>query len=77
MPKITFEKEVTEDQYDLLQVALKLGKISQDDFIWAATQGSILAELESADTSKLAEATRIVDYQEQFKDVEASEHGVE
>jgi hypothetical protein len=64
MPKLTFEKDLTQDEYDLLQVALKLGKTSQDEFIWAAIQGSILSELEGAVESPLANDGGMKEYRQ-------------
>ena len=53
MPKITFEKEVTEEQFDAFEVALKLEQQASEEYIWGAVRRAIIATLESADESAL------------------------
>jgi hypothetical protein len=57
MPKITFEKEVSEAQYEVFQMVLKLQETTSDDFIWDAVVNVVVAELESATSSPLYEKT--------------------
>ena len=45
MPKITFEREVTEDQYKMLQAGALLSVHSIDDYVWAAIIAKMLNDL--------------------------------
>ncbi|MEO9294507.1 MAG: hypothetical protein ABI347_02790 [Nitrososphaera sp.] len=54
MPKITFEKEVTQEQYDAFEVALKLEQQTADEYILGAVRRAIVATPESANESALA-----------------------
>ena len=45
MPKITFEREVTEDQYKMIQAATILQEKSIDDYVWTAITTQIQNDL--------------------------------
>ena len=54
MPKIEFSREVTQEQYDLLQAVLKLNEQTFDQWMWENITASVEGDLENADRSPLA-----------------------
>ena len=54
MPKIEFSREVTKEQYDLLQAVLKLNEQTFDQWMWENITASVEGDLENADRSPLA-----------------------
>ena len=54
MPKIEFSREVTKEQYDLLQAVLKLNEQIFDQWMWENITASVEGDLENADRSPLA-----------------------
>ena len=53
MPKITFEKEVTPELYEVYQMVLKLDAQTSEQYIWGTIRRAIIATLESANESPL------------------------
>ena len=62
-----FEREITEEQNELLQIVVELNQTSMADWLWKAIEDSLDADLESADSSPLAQKW----YPEVKKDEEA------
>lgn len=55
MPKITFEREVTEDQYKMIQAATILQERSFEEFAWSAIIYAVKSALVDApDNNSLA-----------------------
>ena len=50
-----FEREITEEQNRLLQIIVELNQTSMADWVWTAIEDSLDVDLESADSSPLAQ----------------------
>ena len=50
-----FEREITEEQNRLLQIVVEFSQMSMADWVWEAILDSLDADLESADSSPLAQ----------------------
>ena len=67
MPEITFRREISQDQHDLLQTVLKQWDHSLDEFIWSAIVGDIVGYVESADKSPLYDRAGFVKEQKHLQ----------
>ena len=53
MPEVSFRKEITEDQLDMIQVALKLTQKSFEEYAWLAIIDAVKTDIENPEHTTL------------------------